>query len=259
MNEVAFFGVRLSYVSSAQELRKRFLEFLNGDAAHVVVTPNPEILVRARNDARFAHYLNAADFVLPDGFGTVLFARMSGKSLRRWPGIDAAMLLLEEAQVRNFRVVLLGGFDGIAARAAQSFAERLPGLHLSAIGDGVSFGNDGAAVGGDEEAVLAAIRTFGPHIILVGLGAPKQEAWIVRHRARFPSVRVMMAVGGAFDVWGGRVRRAPYIFRMLGMEWAWRLMREPRRFSRIFRATVLFPWYVLRERTPPVKAGIGER
>lgn len=256
MNGVAFFGVRLAYVSSAQELRKRFLEFLNGDATHVVVTPNPEILVRARNDARFAQYLNAADFALPDGFGTVLLARIFKSTIRRWPGIDAALLLLEEAQVRNLRVLLLGGFDGIAARAAQNFTERFPGLHVSAIGDGVFFSNDGVVVDGDEAAILAAIRALDPHVVLVGLGAPKQEAWIVRYRDAFPSVRVMMAVGGAFDVWGGRVRRAPHIFRMLGMEWIWRLMREPRRFSRIFRATILFPWYVLRERTPPVKAGV---
>jgi len=100
-----------------------------------------------------------------------------------------------------------------------------------------------------EPQLLERIRAAAPTIVLVGLGAPKQERWIVRHAADFPSARVMMGVGGAFDMWAGRLPRAPGLLHRLGLEWAWRLALEPHRLRRITRATLVFPFLALTDRS----------
>jgi N-acetylglucosaminyldiphosphoundecaprenol N-acetyl-beta-D-mannosaminyltransferase len=99
-----------------------------------------------------------------------------------------------------------------------------------------------------EDETVEAIRSAAPSIVLVGLGAPKQERWIERHADAFPSVRIMIGVGGAFDMWAGSKRRAPRAFRTFGLEWLWRLALEPRRLPRIVRATVVFPVLALFDR-----------
>jgi len=100
-----------------------------------------------------------------------------------------------------------------------------------------------------EDEMIDAVLSAAPTIVLVGLGAPKQERWIARHADAFPSVRVMIGVGGAFDMWAGSRRRAPRAFRRLGLEWLWRLTLEPRRLPRIIRATVVFPVLAVFDRT----------
>jgi N-acetylglucosaminyldiphosphoundecaprenol N-acetyl-beta-D-mannosaminyltransferase len=120
-------------------------------------------------------------------------------------------------------------------------------------GAGVAVDEDGIARSmarpedGEDETV-DVIRSAAPTIVLVGLGAPKQERWIERHADAFPSVRIMIGVGGAFDMWAGSKRRAPRAFRALGLEWLWRLALEPRRLPRILRATVVFPVLALFDR-----------
>jgi N-acetylglucosaminyldiphosphoundecaprenol N-acetyl-beta-D-mannosaminyltransferase len=84
--------------------------------------------------------------------------------------------------------------------------------------------------------------------VLVGLGAPKQERWIARHADAFPSARILIGVGGAFDMWAGRFRRAPRALHAIGLEWAWRLALEPSRLPRIVNAVVVFPLRVLADR-----------
>ncbi|MGA9162704.1 MAG: WecB/TagA/CpsF family glycosyltransferase, partial [Actinomycetota bacterium] len=126
----------------------------------------------------------------------------------------------------------------------------LPGLKVVGAGAGVRFGDDGLARPAEaEDAVAEAIRSASPTVVLVGLGAPKQERWIDRHADAFPSVRIMTGVGGAFDMWAGSKRRAPRAFRTLGLEWLWRLALEPRRWPRIVRATVAFPVLALMDRS----------
>jgi N-acetylglucosaminyldiphosphoundecaprenol N-acetyl-beta-D-mannosaminyltransferase len=100
----------------------------------------------------------------------------------------------------------------------------------------------------DDRSLSDELRAADPAIVLVGLGSPKQERWIAEHAARLPSARIVIGIGGAFDMWAGRLRRAPTGLRRLGLEWAWRLALEPRRLPRIVRATVVFPFRALTER-----------
>lgn len=244
------FGVRLDELASVEQLRGVATGFLDGDRAFRIFTPNPEILLYAREDSSYADVLRSADLALPDGTGVAIVQTLrNGRSVRRWPGVEIAALLLRLAAERGETVAFVGGTPEVAERSAARW-RALPGLKVVTAGAGATIGEDGLARPADrEDEIVEAIRSAAPTIVLVGLGAPKQERWIERHADDFPSVRIMIGVGGAFDMWAGSKRRAPRAFRTLGLEWLWRLALEPRRLPRILRATVVFPVLALFDRT----------
>jgi N-acetylglucosaminyldiphosphoundecaprenol N-acetyl-beta-D-mannosaminyltransferase len=245
------FGVRLHELDSGGQLLRELGRMLDDERAHRVFTPNPEILLMARRDQGFASVLNTGDLALPDGTGVALVASIrTRRRVRRWPGVEIAADLLRLAATRGEAVVLLGGRDGVGERAANRWRSSLPGLRVEAVGEGVVFGQDGRAGDpGVEARLVERIRSLSPAVVLVGLGAPKQERWIAEHAGLLPSVRVLMGVGGAFDMWGGTLRRAPEWMHALGLEWLWRLALEPSRLPRIARATLVFPVLALADRT----------
>ena len=244
------FGVRLDELETVDQLREVTTGFLGGDRTFRIFTPNPEILLRARSDAAYADVLGSADLALPDGTGVTLVQTLrDGRSVRRWPGVEIAAFLVRLAAERGETVAFVGGGPDVAERAAARW-RTLPGLKVVVAGAGVDVDEDGSArPAGRDDEMVDAIRSAAPAIVLVGLGAPKQERWIARHADAFPSVRIMIGVGGAFDMWSGSKRRAPRAFRTLGLEWVWRLALEPRRLPRIIRATVVFPVLVVFDRT----------
>jgi N-acetylglucosaminyldiphosphoundecaprenol N-acetyl-beta-D-mannosaminyltransferase len=228
---------------SWESIRSAFESLLDDERTHSVFTPNPEILVYARKNGDYAALLNQADLALPDGFGIVL-VRFLGRrgSVRKWAGIDVADLLIRLAAERHDRVMFLGGHGRIAEEAAARWRARIPGLDVVTAANDVQFGDDGmAADPGDERELGELIGQAGPAVVLVAFGHPKQERWIARHREAVPSARIMMGVGGALDMWGGRFARAPGWLRATGLEWLWRLGQEPTRLPRILRATIEFP------------------
>jgi N-acetylglucosaminyldiphosphoundecaprenol N-acetyl-beta-D-mannosaminyltransferase len=245
------FGVQLDELDSKGQLVRELGRMLEGETPHRVFTPNPEILLLARRDHTYASVLNTADLALPDGTGVALVESIRARRhVRRWPGVEIASELLQLAATRDVGVVLLGGRLEAAERAADRWRSALPGLRVDAVGSDVAFGPDGrAASPGREEELIERIETLAPSVVLVGLGAPKQERWIADHAELLPSVRVLMGVGGAFDMWGGTLRRAPEWLRAFGLEWLWRLALEPARLPRIARATLVFPVLALVDRS----------
>ena len=244
------FGVRLDELETIDELRSVTTGFLDGDRTFRIFTPNPEILLGARSDASYADVLRSADLALPDGTGVTLVQTLrDGRSVRRWPGVEIAAFLVRLAAERGETAAFVGGAPDVAESAAARWRS-LPGLKIVVAGAGVEVDEDGSARPAErEDEMIDAIRSAAPAIVLVGLGAPKQERWIARHGDAFPSVRVMIGVGGAFDMWAGSRRRAPRAFRRLGLEWLWRLTLEPRRLPRIIRSTVVFPVLAVFDRT----------
>lgn len=243
----SIFGVRLDEVASADELRMICGRLLDGSRTARVFTPNPEILLLARSDRDYAGVLRSADLALADGTGLAIVRLLrSGRIIRRWPGVDLGALLLRLAAEREASVAFVGGTAKVPDRAAARWRSSLPGLQIHTFGVGVDFDATGAARSTQDEARLVeAIAEAAPAIVLVGLGAPKQERWIVRHADDFPTVRIMAGVGGSLDMWAGHLPRAPRPFRGLGLEWAWRLFLEPSRWRRVLRATIVFPAYAL--------------
>ncbi|MBE3596965.1 MAG: WecB/TagA/CpsF family glycosyltransferase [Hydrogenibacillus sp.] len=190
-----------------------------------IVTANAEIVMRARRDAGYRRILHEADVIVPDGIGVVLAARLLGRRIpERIAGIDLMQALIARAEAEEWRVFFLGARPEVLPRAIAGVQKRHPKLIID--------GHHGYFGPEQEAAILQRIAAFRPALLFVGLGVPKQEQWIVRHRAHLPAV-LAMGVGGSFDVLGGAVRRAPLPWRRLGLEWLWRLKEEPWRARRM--------------------------
>ena len=190
-----------------------------------VVTANPEIVLRCRADAEYARAVNGADLVLADGVGDLLAGRILGTPLpERVAGADLVPRVLRDLARRGGSVFLYGGRPGVAEAAAAALEREYPGLRIAGTENGY------ISSGGELTARLLALR---PDLVLAGLGAPKQELWMAENRDGLHSV--LIGVGGLLDVFAGRTKRAPESWRRCGLEWAYRLLREPRRAGRMIR------------------------
>ena len=198
---------------------------LSAGQGGTIVTANPEILLRCRSDAAYAAAVNGADLVFPDGIGCVYASRILGTPLpERVTGADLTPLLLKTLSERGGSVFLYGARPGVAERAAFNLRRRYPGLRIAGTENGYISREDG---------LLRRLEETRPDLLLLGLGAPKQELWMDAHRH---SLRcVMIGVGGLLDVFAGDVQRAPEVWRKAGLEWLYRLTRQPRRFTRMVR------------------------
>ena len=216
--------------------------FIISGRPHQVVTANPEMVMAALKDGELMQILTGAELVVADGIGIVWAARRLGTPLpERVPGVELAAAALSLAAENGYRVYLLGGAPGVAAKAARRLVHRYPGLEVVGV-------QHGYFTPGEEEEVAARIAAASPHLLLVGLGMGKQEKWIHRHRQSL-GVPVSMGVGGSLDVFAGRVRRAPAWVCRLGLEWFYRLLLQPRRLPRML-ALPKFVLRVLREAGP---------
>ena len=207
-----------------EEAARRGAELLEEDCFHYVVTPNPEFILAAEGDGEFRAVLNGADLVLPDGIGVVYSARILGRPLQgRVPGIEFAEDMLACLNGTGGRLYLLGAKPGVAEEAGRRILERYPNLTLCGTQDGYFK---------DEEAALLKVAAARPDLLFVCLGAPKQEKWMARW-GRHTGARLAIGLGGALDVFAGSVERAPESWRKLGLEWAYRLKKEPQRAGRM--------------------------
>ncbi|MDI3327897.1 MAG: WecB/TagA/CpsF family glycosyltransferase [Alicyclobacillaceae bacterium] len=188
-----------------------------------VVTANPEVVMQARRDPRVAEVIRRADLVVADGIGVVVAASWLGTPLpERVAGADLSEALLAEATKRNWRVYLLGASPASLGGALAELRRRYPGVEWG--------GWHGYFDAEGEREILREIERMRPHLLLVGMGAPRQDLWIAAHR-HLPA-GVAIGVGGMIDVWSGTVKRAPEVWRNLHLEWLYRLCRQPSRLPR---------------------------
>ncbi|MFW5709025.1 MAG: WecB/TagA/CpsF family glycosyltransferase [Chloroflexota bacterium] len=199
-----------------------------GNRTHHICTTNPEFMMIARSDPNFRHILRRADLCVPDGVGLLWAARHQGTSLPgRVTGSDSVPIIAEHAARRGWRLYLLGAAPGIAEKAGHILQEQYPGLKIA----GTYSGSPAAE---EEDAIVERINKADADILFVAYGAPVQDKWIARNLPRL-QVSMAMGVGGAFDFIAGVVPRAPLWMRRLGVEWLYRLLRQPWRFKRMLR------------------------
>jgi N-acetylglucosaminyldiphosphoundecaprenol N-acetyl-beta-D-mannosaminyltransferase len=224
----------------------------DGRCCHLV-TLNPEYVMEARRAPAFAVALRAADLVTADGIGVVVAARLlagaSATGLGRVTGVEIVDWLAAESGPRDAPLFLLGAGPGVAAEAADALRRRHPGARIA------GWWAEGSALPKDDTETLVRVAESGARAVAVAYGAPGQVLWIARNQAALAEIGVTVAagVGGAFDFIAGRVPRAPAIMRRFGLEWLYRLMREPWRWRRqavlpVFSVLVLREWLVRRIR-----------
>ncbi len=218
----------------------RMEEFIVHGRPHQVVTVNPEFIMAARQDPRFARILHDSHLALPDGQGLLWAARILGTPLKeRVTGVDTLVRMAAVAAEKGYRLYLLGAAEGVADAAARELGHCYPRLEIV----GTYAGSPALE---DEDRILNMIWQARPHILFVAYGAPQQEKWIARNLSRL-GIPVAMGVGGAFDFISGRARRAPRWLRRLGLEWLDRLCRQPWRWRRML-SLPRFAWLVFRAR-----------
>lgn len=222
---VNILGVQVSTKTMAETV-DTLLGYLDEERVHCVFTPNSEIIYMAYKDPQFAQLLNSADLNTADGIGVVYASRILGQPLReRVTGFDLINLLCERAAPSRRRVFLFGAKPGVAEEAADKLTQLYPGLVICGTRDGY-FKEE------QTPEIVGQINAAEPDILLVCLGAPKQERWIADNREHL-NVRIVLGAGGSLDVLAGRVERAPESWQRLGLEWAYRLKKEPKRIGRM--------------------------
>lgn len=210
---------------------------LSGEGLTSVYTPNSEILLHAYKNSDYRDILNRGSLVTADGIGVVYASKILGEPLsERVGGFDLSNKLLEAAAPHNKTLYLFGGKPGIAEKAAVKIEEMYPGIKVIGTADGY-FDKE------KEKAIIEDINQKRPDILFVCLGFPKQEMWIDAHSDI--SAKVAMGIGGSLDVFAGEVARAPESYQKLGLEWLYRLIKQPSRFVRMlalpkFGLTVIF-------------------
>jgi len=226
--------VKIDELDFKQVMRK-IADFCLGKRLRQIVTVNPEFIVAAQHDGEFKKILNAADLSVPDGYGLKIGARLSGQKIgERITGVDLTWEIAKLASERGWSLFLLGGKAGVAYKTAQRLKLVHPKLKIA----GTYAGSP------QEEGIIKKINSTKPDILLVAFGAPKQEKFIYNYRTRL-NVKAAMGIGGTFDFISGTISRAPKWMRALGLEWLYRLIRQPKRLGRIFTAVVKFPLLVL--------------
>ncbi len=223
METVNILGVHVNKYTMKQAVEKA-TEFLENDKLSMIFTPNSEILLYASNNPNFTELLNQADMIIPDGIGVVYGAKILGNPLdERVAGFDLVCNLLPILAEKGKSIYLLGAKPGVAEMAAQNIKTNYPGIVIAGTHDGYFK---------DDEEVIADINEAKPDFLMVCLGFPKQEMWIYNNSHRL-SAKVAIGAGGCLDVFAGTVQRAPQFYCDHGIEWLYRLIKQPSRFVRM--------------------------
>lgn len=213
-------------------------QFLNEDRPHHIVTVNPEYIVTAYRNGAFLSVLRNADRAVADGTGIIFAARLQGKRAtlqQRCTGVKLTQLLLQLAEERQLPTLIVLKHNSLTSPSAltEMLRRSYPHLLYTVL---------------REPVPVSELRHLNPTILLAGIGSPDQDLWIDAVKAKMPGLRIAVGVGGTFDFISGTIKRAPDFVQTLGLEWAWRLAREPKRIGRIVRAVIIFPYIILRSK-----------
>ena len=201
-----------------------------------VVTANAEIIMMCQEDAGYKKIVSQdAQLVLPDGAGAVWAGRHLGYKIpERVAGFDLYCQLLDKAAQKGYKAFFFGGSPGIAEAAKAKSEELYPGVQVVGCRNGY-FKEE------ESQAIIDEINASGADMLFAALGAPKQEKWLVRSREQLKP-KILMGIGGSFDVFAGKMERAPKWMQDASLEWLFRLYKQPSRFMRM----MALPKFVLK-------------
>lgn len=226
-------GINLSDLKES-EIKNKINFFLSDQNSHYLVTPNPEIILATYQDEELFYILNKADLSLADGFGLKLAGYLSHQSITRLTGADLTPYLLDLAQSKNLKVLIMNWRGGLSKQIdiETALSKKYPQLNFLVL--------DLSRLQPLTTKISEKINNFQPTILFNTFGSPYQEKIIYHNLKYWPSTRLALGVGGAFDFITKKIQRAPSLWRHCGLEWLWRLFRQPSRWRRIYNATFVF-------------------
>lgn len=237
MESTSIFGLKVNNLSMAETLEAIDGLIRSGEPS-LVVTLGVEMVMKAQEDHQFKEIVNKAQLVVPDSAGVLWACKKSGLNMKeRVPGVDIIENAAKEAKKYPWRTFFLGAKPGIADTAMKKLQEKYP--HFNCVGQ-----HHGYFTPQEEESVIQKIMDAKTQLLCIALGFPRQEIWFDGNKHKLKGVTAM-GVGGSFDVISGNITRAPMTYRKLGLEWLYRLLKEPSRASRmmalpVFALRVLF-------------------
>lgn len=225
MNRIPVLGVNFDNVNMEEAVEK-CMNFLSSDKGNLVVTPNPEIVMKAKDDLEFKKIINEASLVIPDGIGVIKGAKILGTPLKeRVPGYDLICNLFEQGKDGSISFYFWGSKPGVAQKAMEKIKEKYPNLRVLGT-------HTGYFTEEEEKDIVNEIRELKPDVLLAGLGFPKQEKTINKYLNE-GMFKIGIGCGGSIDVIAGEVKRAPKLFIKLHLEWFYRLLKQPSRWRRM--------------------------
>lgn len=211
----------------------RFLiEKIKNKEGTQVITINPEIIELALKNNELSGIIKKAELVVPDGSGIQMALKLKGIEQERIPGVDLAIELINHCNILGYSVALIGAKEEVIQKTVQNLENEFKNLNIC-------FYRNGYFTIPMEEEIIHKLEQSEPDVILIALGAPKQELFIEKCRKIYPNA-IYIGVGGSFDVWAGVVERAPEFFRVMGWEWIYRTFKQPERLKRIYKTLPLF-------------------
>ena len=230
MEKISIRGIEFDNVTLPEAI-EYLTELAHGEKTCAVVTPNAEIVQKCIEEEEFANTVRSADVILPDGVGVIKAARILGTPLKSpVPGVEVGENLVRISGKENIPVFFMGGKPGVAEIAAEKLKEKYPTAEI--VGTHHGYFNK---TGEESDVVIRLINESRAVVLFVCLGVPAQEKWMIENRDKFETVRVMLGLGGSLDVYSGTLKRAPALFRKLGLEWLYRLIRQPKRIGRMMK------------------------
>ncbi len=202
-----------------------------------IVTINPEMMELGEKNPEFKETIQNADLIVPDGVGVKIALKLQGIKQEQIAGIEFARELINICAENNYPIAFIGAKEEVLSKAVENIKEQTPNLNIV-------FQQNGYFT--NEDKIIEALINTNPKVILVALGAPKQELFINKTKLKKNDI-IAIGVGGSFDVWAGYVQRAPICWQKLGLEWLYRTIKQPQRFKRIFPTLPMFLFKVIIE------------
>ena len=225
MDRIDVLGVGFDNVTMAEAVEK-CEKMLEGSSSNLIVTPNPEIVMKAKNDPEYKEILNKASLVIPDGIGIIKGANILGTPLKeRVAGYDLICNLLEKHKDGDKTFYFWGSKPEIAEIAKKKLEEKYPNIKIIGVDNGY-FDDE------KKKEIINRLSELKPDILLVGTGFPRQEK-LINEMLPLNIFKIAIGCGGSIDVLSGTVKRAPKLFIKLHVEWSWRLIKEPTRIGRM--------------------------
>ena len=242
MDRLSIMGVRIDNLSMSEVL-KIAEEKIDKNEQYIIYTPNTEFIMMCQKDEEFFNLMNKSDINIPDGIGLIYAGKIKKHPLKeKVGGYDLSVNLLKMANDKGLKLYAVGGKPGVAEAAMKNIREKYRGIKIVGTQHGYFKGTHLGKNGHEEElAVIEDINKHQPHILFVGFGAKKQEQWI-EYNKNLINANIIIGNGGTLDGLAGIVKRAPDIFIKLGLEWLYRLMKEPKRIKR----QIVLPVFMLK-------------
>lgn len=222
MDKEKILGFNVSTYNEEKLLEAIFNDYNNGEQLFIV-NVNPEIVINNYKNIEFKEILNKQKYQIPDGSGIVWASKKKNGNIKsRITGIDLMQKICEESEKYSSRIFLYGAKKEIVEKAKVELQKKYSKINIVGICNGYE----------DEKKVVEEIKKAQADIVFVGLGSPKQEKFIINYKEKLKNVKILMPVGGSFDVISKSKKRAPKWIRKCNIEWLYRLLQEPKRIFR---------------------------